>query len=123
MLKQYFLINKDLKMGTGKIAVQIAHGEVMYMQKVMSKNNRMKFYKWKSETSEDPIGMMKKIVVKSTENEMRDMFMKLHDLGIWSYLIFDKGLTQVEPNSLTCLVVEPLEESQYKDLFGDLKLL
>ena len=29
-LKQVFIINSDLKMGKGKIAVQVAHGEVIY---------------------------------------------------------------------------------------------
>lgn len=133
MQKQVFLINKDLKMSSGKIAVQVAHGEVIYMEKVMleyrytniksSCDFMSRYYGWRAETEEDPIGMQKKIVLKSTESEMKDIFMRLHTLGIWSYLIFDKGLTQVAPNSLTCLVVEPLEEERCNELFGDLKLL
>ena len=130
-LKQVFLINNDLKMGKGKICVQISHATIMYMQKIMVQFPNYKeqppmvlrFYDWTAETQEDPIGMMKKVVLKSTENEMRDMFMKLHSLGIWAYLIFDKGLTQVAPNNLTCLVIEPLEEEKCNELFGDLKLL
>lgn len=130
-LKQIFLINNDLKMGKGKICTQISHATVMYMQKIMVLFPNYKarpqmvlnFYNWKAETQEDPIGMMKKVVLKSTESEMRDIFMKLKNLNIWAYLIFDKGLTQIAPNSLTCLVVEPLEEAQCNILFGDLKLL
>jgi len=131
MLKQVFLINKDLKMGVGKIAVQVAHGEIMYMQKIMVQfpnyNEQpqmvLRFYDWKAETQVDPIGMMKKVVLKSTENEMRDYFVKLRNSNIWCYAIFDKGLTQVAPDSLTCLICEPLEEEQCNILFGDLKLL
>ncbi len=127
MSKQIFLINKDLKMGIGKIAVQVAHGEVMYMETIKIKcmhNSSYKIYnKWRSSTPEDPIGMQKKVVLKSTESEMRDMYVKLKSLKIWCYLIQDKELTQVAPNSLTCLVVEPLEEDICNKLFGDLKLL
>lgn len=127
MLKQIYLINTDLKMDKGKTAVQVSHGGIMYMQEVMSRCVDIcmleRFYDWKAETPDDPIGMMKKIVLKSTEKEMRDIHQKLKSLNIWSYLIFDKGLTQIPENSLTCLVVEPLEESQCNTLFGNLKLL
>ncbi len=131
MLKQIILINMNLKMGAGKIAVQVAHAEIMYMQKIMvqfpnykdSPPMILRFYDWKSETQEDPIGMMKKVVLKSTENEMRDIFIKLKNFNIWAYLIFDKGFTQISPNSLSCLVLEPLPEEQCNELFGDFKLL
>lgn len=131
MLKQTFLINTNLKMDKGKIAVQVAHATVMYMQEIMVKFPNYKeqppmvlrFYEWRAETPEDPIGMMKKVVLKSTENEMRNIFIRLKSQDIWAYLIFDKGLTQVPENSLTCIVVEPLKESKCDELFGDLKLL
>jgi PTH2 family peptidyl-tRNA hydrolase len=127
MLKQIFIINKDLKMTSGKIAVQVAHGEVLYIEmtnSIYSSINKKEEYKnWRAITKEDSIGMMKKVVLKSTESEIRDIFMKLKSLNIWCYLVFDKGLTQIPENSLTCLVVEPLEEEQCNMLFGDLKLL
>ena len=127
MLKQTFLINTNLKMDKGKIVVQVSHGTVMYMEKVTGLDAdawmQERYITWRAETPEDPIGMMKKVVLKSTENEMRDIFNKLKSQDIWAYLIFDKGLTQVPENSLTCLVVEPLEESQCNILFGNLKLL
>lgn len=127
MLKQTFIINKDLKMGVGKISVQIAHGEVMYMEMVNSifspEIKSVIRSNWRVKTKEDPIGMQKKVVLKSTESEIRDMYSRLKSLNIWCYLIHDKGLTQVAPNSLTCLVVEPIEEEQYRELFGNFKLL
>jgi PTH2 family peptidyl-tRNA hydrolase len=131
MLKQVFLINTDLKMDKGKIAVQVAHGEVMYMQEIMirfpnykdSPPMVLRFYDWKSETPDDQIGMMKKVVLKSTQKEIIEYTWKLRNLNIWAYPIFDKGLTQVAPNSLTCLIVEPIEESKCDELFGHLKLL
>ncbi len=127
MFKQIFLINKDLKMGVGKVAVQVAHGEVLYMENLFSMNypdeKHGKYDEWRSNTPEDPIGMMKKVVLKASEYEIRDIFIKLRNLNIWAYLIFDHGLTQIPENSLTCLVVEPLEESKCDKLFHSFKLL
>src|SRR3989304_8914358 len=117
MLKQIFIINKDLKMGMGKCCSQVAHGEVMYVEEIMKRiniglisNMSSNYNEWRAEILEDPIGFQKKVVLKSTESEIRDIYIKLKFLNIWCYMIFDKGLTQVAPNSLTCLVVEPLEE-------------
>ena len=133
MLKQAILVNKDLKMGVGKICVQVGHAEVMYMKKVMlecrytnlksSCEFMLKYIDWCDLTLEDPIGMQKKVVLKSTESEIRDMYLRLKSLDIWCYLIHDKGLTQVPENSLTCLIVEPLEDLKYNELFRDFKLL
>jgi len=131
MLKQVFLINTDLKMDKGKIAVQVAHGEVIYMQEIMIRFPNYKdqppmvlrFYDWKAETPDDRVGMMKKIVLKSTEREIIEFTWKLRNEYIWAYPIFDKGLTQVPENSLTCLVVEPMEEFKCDELFRNLKLL
>jgi len=128
MLKQIFLINSDLKMDKGKIAVQVAHGEVIYLENIFYNHTRnldpeyLRYIEWRQKEIL-PIGMMKKVVLKSTESEIRDIYIRLKSLNIWSYLIFDKGLTQIPENSLTCLVVEPLEESQCNTLFGNLKLL
>jgi PTH2 family peptidyl-tRNA hydrolase len=126
MLKQIFLINTDLKMDKGKIAVQVSHGTIMYIEaatcRCADSFMEERYHDWRAETKEDPIGMMKKAVLKSTESEIRDMYVKLKQLNIWCYLIYDLGLTQVIPNSLTCLVVEPLEEDVCNNLFGDLKL-
>jgi len=88
MLKQVFIINNDLKMGKGKIAVQVAHGEVEYMNMLLGIHNRShqkfkSYYKW----------------------------------------TYDMGLTQIPKNSVTCLVVEPLEEEQCDKLFRHFKLL
>jgi len=130
MLKQAILINKDLKMGVGKICVQVGHAEVMYMKEIKERMNNdsakdmyYDYFRWCDSTPEDPIGMQKKVVLKSTESEIRDIYTKLKYLDIWCYMIFDRGLTQIPEHSLTCLIVEPLEELKYNELFGDLKLL
>jgi PTH2 family peptidyl-tRNA hydrolase len=119
MLKQVFIINKDLEMGKGKIAAQVAHGEVFYMlylDKPYS-SGHTEFAEWIKD------GVMKKIVLKASEDVMTAISQSLNKQRIWYYAVYDLGLTQVAKGSLTCIVVEPLEEEQTQELFGNLKLL
>jgi peptidyl-tRNA hydrolase len=131
-LKQIFIINKDLGMRTGKIAVQVAHGETLYMSEIGAckcvsmvhdledKEHQMKdnFKEWTKD------GMMKKIVLKATKEEMLLLIgiSKIVD-DVWFDIVFDKGLTQVPTDSMTCLVFEPLNEELADHFFGSYKLL
>ena len=121
ILKQVFIINSDLNMGKGKIAVQVAHGEVFYMENALchQKGNAENYSQWRHEDSE----LMKKVVLKSSQADIIHTRLTLLDKDIWSGLVYDRGLTQVAENSLTCIVVEPLPEEECFQLFGHLKLL
>jgi len=137
-LKQVFIINKDLKMRKGKIAVQVAHGEVKYMEIMGDYNNltiiddkesRMitNYNNWMKDN------LMKKIVLKATQEEMllligimenrQSVLNEDKRLKIWFDIVFDKGLTQVPVDSMTCIVVEPLDEEMADHYFEHLKLL
>ena len=76
-----------------------------------------RYVDWK--TKEDQL--MKKIVLKATEKELKDFIWKLKD--VWTCLIFDKGLTQIPENSFTSIIIEPLEEEKCNEFFKHLKLL
>jgi len=127
MLQQTYIINSDLKMGKGKIGAQTAHGAVFYMENALSypmcctedwaAPTHDKYIEWIKD------GLMKKIVLKATEEELNQLSTSLNDNNIWNHKVIDFGLTQVAPNSFTCLVVEPLSEEFHKRLFGELKLL
>jgi len=115
-------------MGKGKIAVQVAHGEVLYMEELLlyleeksPENERLfeRFFAWREEDH----GLMKKIVLKATEEEMKKILCELAVKGIEKFVVYDRGLTQIAPNSFTCITVEPLEEEKCDELFGHLKLL
>ena len=130
-LKQVFIVNKDLKMTCGKVCVQIAHGEVLYIEDVLNipqcnKHADSKiverYFLWREKTN-GPIGMMKKIVLKATEQEILDITENMLKHEIKCYLVFDKGMTQVPQDSLTAICIEPIEEEKAKELFGSLKLL
>jgi peptidyl-tRNA hydrolase, PTH2 family len=126
-MKQIFVINQELGMGKGKIGVQTAHAATLYMEEVMSQPHDSVMYQnylnWKATEENPPIGLMKKIVYKASETEIRNITAHMQRFGIRTYLVFDKGLTQVEPNSLTCLALEPISDVQSKELFHDMKLL
>lgn len=67
-MKQLFIINKDLEMTKGKIGVQTAHGAVEYTNYVLThKDNDIynRYLSWRKG------GMMKKVVTKATEEEIK----------------------------------------------------
>jgi peptidyl-tRNA hydrolase len=108
MLQQVFIINTDVKMPKGKMAVQVAHGLALYMCDLIKHDDKEKCLE-----SE----LMKKIVLKSTTSEMEELHDKLISMGINVYCVFDK-----ETNCFTCDCIEPLDEEQNTDIFGHLEL-
>ena len=115
-MKQTFIINKDLKMSKGKIAVQVAHGEVFYMEEKFTGHSYGTMYDNYIDWMKDYT--MKKIVLKASEQEMIELEAELKEKGIWTHKVYDLGLTQILANSFTCLVIEPLENT-----FNQFKLL
>jgi len=131
MLKQVFLINTDLKMTCGKICAQVAHAETLYMESVMMDYADIKhqydaftdrYFAWK-DNSVKPIGLMKKIVLEATEQQIKDIILILAMDNIQHYIVYDLGLTQLKNGSLSCLCTEPIEEEISNKLFKHLKLL
>jgi PTH2 family peptidyl-tRNA hydrolase len=126
VFKQVFIINSDLSMGKGKMCAMVAHGEFFYMQMVKAPNcdsgRYGRFLKWSSEDNE----LMKKVVLKASRSEIIRLRLLLQSSAyrdIWTDLVYDRGLTQIPENSLTCMVIEPLEEEKCDELFVHLKLL
>jgi len=125
--KQIFIINNDLKMGKGKIAVQCCHGEVLFLECVFELRYHIKaidekYDAWRQENIK-PIGTMTKVVLKASENEMMSLCETMNRHEINHFKVFDLGKTQIEAGILTCVCVEPLDEVQCDALFGHLKLL
>jgi len=124
VLKQIFVVNSDLDMGKGKIAGQVAHAAVFYTHigaeyRPDNTDRYDMFIRWRYEDKE----LMKKVILKAPHKEIIRLRSVLTDGNIWSYLVHDRGMTQIPENSLTCMVVEPLEEEKCDELFGHLKLL
>lgn len=131
MYKQVFVVNKDLKMGCGKACAQVAHGETLYMQDVMinyadieNQDNTFtdRYFQWKDDSIK-PVGLMKKVVLKATDDQITSILLQLIKNNIKNYIVYDLGITQVESGALTVLCTEPIEEELSNKIFGHLKLL
>jgi len=128
ILKQAFIMNSDLGMGKGKLVGQAAHAVIYYMDEILlyvegkaPENERLfeRFVVWREEDH----GLMKKVVLRATQEEMEKILCELAVRGIEKFAVYDRGLTQIPEGSFTCIIVEPLEEEKYDELFGHMKLL
>jgi peptidyl-tRNA hydrolase, PTH2 family len=114
--KQVIVVRNDLKMGKGKLAVQVAHAAVSSAENTR-KNRKDWFDSWYSSSQA-------KICVKvDSEKELRVLKGRLDEMGIPNSLIQDAGLTQLEPGTTTCLGIGPLPSEMADRYTGDLKLL
>jgi peptidyl-tRNA hydrolase, PTH2 family len=114
--KQVIAVRKDLEMGKGKLAVQVAHAAVSSCERTR-KLKREWFDAWMSENQA-------KICVKvEGEEDLRMLKGRLDEAGIPNALIQDAGLTQLEPGTTTCLGIGPLPSGVADKYTGDLKLL
>ena len=126
-LRQVIVINSDLKMGKGKIAISAAHGTTLYMRSIenifisneTSGNDEIYLNdheEWMSD------GAMMKIAFKASEHEI----IKILEEWSYGYRLFQVrgfGFTQVPSNSLTCIATEPISKEISDEIFGHLKLL
>ncbi|MEE8186838.1 MAG: peptidyl-tRNA hydrolase Pth2 [Nitrososphaerales archaeon] len=114
--KQVLVIRTDLKMGKGKVAVQVAHAAVSAAN--VAKRSRPLWYKsWIS-------GGQAKVAVRISElEELIELRDGAAGNDIPYYLIEDRGLTQVEPGTITCLGLGPAPSHLIDKLTRNLKLL
>lgn len=114
--KQLIAVRRDLDMGKGKIAVQVAHAAVSAAEEA-----RKKFTEWWEMWLRE--GQCKVAVRVDSEEEILQLERKSKELGLPSALISDRGLTQVEPGTVTCLGIGPAPSSLIDTLTGNLNLL
>lgn len=114
-LVQYFVVNRDLNMSTGKIAAQVAHAATLSTVEMMSNNSP--FLSRQSDFVEWVQTGMKKVVLKGKQADLE----KLESKGFFS--IHDSGLTEIQKGSLTVVALPPMVRSEAKELIGHLTLL
>ncbi len=114
--KQALIVRLDLKIGRGKIAVQCSHAAVSAAEEA-----RIRFPRWWNGWLEDG---QRKIALKvpdlstllNLENHARRNRLPV-------YLVRDRGLTQVPPDTVTCVGIGPAPSNLVDSLTGDLALL
>jgi len=104
---QYYVVNKNLPMSTGKIAAQIAHGAVLT---TILYQKEPDFKEW-LETGQV------KIILEAKEKELE----KLEKSGFVS--VHDAGRTEIPPNSLTVVALPPMKREEAKPWVKRFQLL
>ncbi|MEM5801844.1 MAG: peptidyl-tRNA hydrolase Pth2 [Candidatus Aenigmatarchaeota archaeon] len=113
MYKQVIVVRKDLKLGVGKIAAQVAHAAIGSLKKANKNISEI----WEKEGA-------KKIVVKVNSLEkLKEIYKKVKKEKIPCFLVRDAGLTQVKKGTITALGIGPDKEDKIDKITGKLKLL
>lgn len=103
-------------MGKGKVAAQVAHASLSAAD--ASRERREKWYaSWKEE------GQAKIVLKVASEAELMGIFHKARRAGLPATLVEDRGLTQVEPGTATCVGIGPGPDAEIDEITGKLKLL
>jgi PTH2 family peptidyl-tRNA hydrolase len=112
-MKLAIVVRKDLGMRTGKIAAQVAHAAIAaYIHSNANVRDT-----WYTEGQ-------KKIVLKAQdEPHLLRIAQLATSNGLRVENIIDFGLTQIEPNTLTCIAIGIDEDVKIESVTKDLQLL
>ena len=116
-IKQVIVVRSDLKMGKGKVAAQVAHAALEAAESARRKHPGW-YESWKEQGQA-------KVVVKAEGGEpaLDELQRQARSLGLPVSLIQDRGLTQLEPGTTTCLGIGPGPSGEIDKVTGKLKLL
>jgi PTH2 family peptidyl-tRNA hydrolase len=114
--KQVIVIRNDLKMSRGKIAAQAGHAAVSAAEEARKKFSGW----WKAWIAE---GQCKIAVRAESEEELLELERKAKRSKLPRALIVDRGLTELPPETVTCLGIGPAPAIQMDAITGKLPLL
>ncbi len=114
--KQAVVIRTDLKMGKGKIAAQASHAAVSAAEEAR-KHHKTWWETWLDE------GQRKIVVKVKSEAELLLLKQQAGRMRLPCALIYDRGLTQLPPDTLTCLGIGPAPNDEVDKITGKLPLL
>ena len=114
--KLIIVIRTDIKMSKGKIAAQAGHAAVSASE--YARKNRPEWWNpWITE------GQCKIAVKVSSEQDILELERKARNAGLPVALIVDRGLTEIPPNTTTCLGIGPAPANKVDVITGKLRLL
>lgn len=114
--KQVIVFRSDLKLSKGKIAAQAGHAAVSAAEET----RRLHKTWWAAWISE---GQCKVAVKVRTEKELLDLEVQAKESSLPNVLIVDRGLTEIPPDTITCLGIGPAPAEKIDKLTGRLPLL
>jgi len=114
--KQVIVVRRDIEMGTGKIAAQVAHAAVMGAEKV--KTSRREWFKaWFA------AGQAKVVVKVKSIEDLMEVRKRAEDLNLPVVQVQDSGLTQIPSGTVTCIGIGPAPSGLIDEVTFELKLL
>lgn len=113
--KVVYVCRNDLNMRKGKLAAQVGHAT---MQLIINETTGKQIEKWAKNG-------YKKIVLGATLEEIKEIRESVfqEDEGIPITTVYDDGLTDVLPRTLTCIAIGPDYEDVIDQFTGALNLL
>lgn len=114
--KQVIIVRRDLDVGTGKLAAQVAHAAVMGAEKVRT-SRREWFNSWFA------AGQAKVVVKVKSIEELMDVRMRAEELNLPVVQVHDSGLTQIPSGTITCVGIGPAPSELIDKVTFELKLL
>jgi len=109
-------VRSDLEMSKGKIAAQAGHAAVSAAEEAQRLHPRW----WKAWLKE---GQCKIVVKVGSEKELLRLEEEAKESGLPSALISDRGLTELPPDTVTCLGIGPAPSYKVDRITGKLALL
>lgn len=113
--KMVIVLRTDLKMSKGKIAAQAGHAAVSAAQEARKKRPEW-WERWIEE------GQCKIAVKARSEKELLELERKAKELELPTALISDRGLTELPPDTTTCLGIGPAPSNEVDKITGELDL-
>jgi len=114
--KLVIVMRTDIKMSKGKVAAQAGHAAVSASE--YARKNRPEWWSpWIME------GQRKIAVKAKSEDEILMLERKAKNAGLPVAMIVDRGLTEIPPNTITCLGIGPAPANKVDTITGNLKLL
>jgi len=116
-IKQVIVVRSDLKMGKGKVAAQVAHAALDAAEAARRKHPAW-YESWREQGQA-------KVVLKTDGGEaaLEELQKQARTVGLPASLIQDRGLTQLDPGTTTCLGIGPAPSDEIDKVTGNLKLL
>jgi PTH2 family peptidyl-tRNA hydrolase len=114
--KQVIVFRSDLKLSRGKTAAQAGHAAVSAAEEAR-KHRKEWFDGWFRE------GQCKIAVKVPNEKTLTELDEQAKEMGLPCALIVDRGLTEIPPNTVTCLGIGPAPAERVDKITGKLPLL